>query len=95
MPMSLVYLGSYYGTCNANENMVDVFKNIEKEKNPKLPFNELRKVAIEAPKGTEFIINNTTIIMPSTGHFELGVDWVQISSLIFKTSVDANIIYMY
>lgn len=95
MLLSMVYLGSYYGACPAGENMVDLFKANEKEKRPDLPFKTVRKIAIEAPAGTVVHINETEIVMPSSCYFELGLDWVQIYSLIFDSAVDVNIIYMY
>lgn len=93
--LSLAYLGSYNGICDANVNLVDVFKKIQKEKRPNISFNTIRKIAIEAPSKTEFTINDVDIIMPSTGIFELGLDYVQIEKLVFKNSVQVNIVYLY
>ena len=93
--MSIVHLGSYCGTCEANKNVIDTFKETEKEKNPSMSFDAVRKIAIEAPAQSELEINGVTITMPSTGIIEFGLDLIQITSLIFKTDVSANIIYMY
>lgn len=93
--LSLVSMGSYNGTVVANENLIDLFHETEKEKHPNRFFSTVRKIAIEAPSETKFIINDVEIVMPSTGIFELGLDYVQIEKLIFESSVKVNIIYMY
>lgn len=93
--ISIVHLGSYHKTCEANVNLIDVFKEDVKGKDPKMTFNYVRKIAIEAPPETELVVNDIDIIMPSTGIFELGLDYIHINNLVFKSSVDVNIIYMY
>ncbi len=93
--VSMVHLGSYYGICKSNKNMIDTFKEIEKKKNPSMTFDAVRKIAMEAPAQTELEINGVKIIMPSTGIIEFGLDFVQITNLIFKSDVSVNIIYMY
>lgn len=93
--VSIVNLGSYYGICKANKNMIDTFKEVEKKKNPSMVFDTVRKIVMEAPAQTELVINGVNIVMPSTGIIEFGLDFVQITSLIFKSDVNVNIIYMY
>lgn len=92
---SLAHLGSFHGVCAANTDMVKWFKEAERIKNPKIPFVSVRKIAIEAPAETLFTINDIEIKMPSTGIFELGLDYIQIYTLTFKDDVDVNIVYMY
>lgn len=92
---SLLNMGSYQGKCQANINMVDIFKANEKVKNPSLYFKTIRKIAIEAPVKTSIYINDVKIVMPSTGIFELGLDYIQITKLEFKEPVEVNIIYLF
>lgn len=93
--VSLVHLGSFHDTVTANENLIDTFITNAKQTNPSIHFNAVRKIAIEAPAGTQFSINGVDLWMPTTEIFELGLDYVQITSLIFKSSVSVNIVYMY
>lgn len=55
----------------------------------------MRKIAIEAPAKTKVTVNDVDITMPSTGMLEFGLDYVQITNLVFETDADVNIIYMY
>ena len=93
--VSKVHFGSFYGTATANVNTVDVFKEAEKVKHPQFDFNTVRKIAIEAPAKTKVTVNDVDITMPSTGMLEFGLDYVQITNLVFETDSDVNIIYMY
>lgn len=93
--MGLVSLGSFVGTVDADKNLVEQFKAEQKKKHPTLNFDEIKKLAIQAPEATEFSINGENFVMPSTGIFELGYGLVDVYELIFKTSVDANIVYMF
>lgn len=93
--MGLVSLSSFVGTVDADKNLVEQFKAEQKKKHPTLNFDEIKKMVIQAPEATEFSINGENFVMPSTGIFELGYGLVDVYELIFKTSVDANIVYMF
>lgn len=93
--MGMAHLSSYVGTVDANKNLVEQFMNTQKEKYPTLYFNEIKKIAIQAPEKTEFSINGEDFVMPSTGIFEVGYGLISIKELIFKTSIEANIVYMF
>lgn len=93
--VSSVNIGAFYGVCPVEINLVDLFRKTEKEKNNQIWFKSLRKIAIEAPPKTQFKINDTTFTMPSTGIFELGLDFVQIHTLIFTNEAEVNIVYLY
>ena len=97
--MSKGTLGSFNGTTTANVNMVDIFKREELAKHPNstLAFSSrmiIKKIGIQCPAGTKVIINGCDIPLV-TGVFELGYGQIDVSSLVFKESVAANIYYMY
>ena len=96
--MPQAYLGSFNGTVTPDVNMLDIFKKKELEDNPDsiLKFAKLivKKIAISAPAGTAVKINGKEIPMP-TGFFELGLNQVDIASLVFSEAADVNIYYMY
>lgn len=93
--MGLVSLSSFVGTADAGKNLVEQFRTDQKTKHPTLHFDEIKKLAIQAPEETEFSINGENFVMPSTGIFELGYGLVDVHELTFKTSVDVNIVYMF
>ena len=98
--MSKGILGSFNGTVTAGVNMVEIFKQneISKHENSILKFADfmtLRKVGIQCPAGTVVSINGCAIPVPSSGVFELGFDQINVTSLVFQDSVEANIYYMY
>lgn len=96
--MSQAHLGSFCGTVTPNVNMLDIFKKKEIEDNPNSILNFgsliLKKFGISAPAGTKVIINGKEIPL-FTGVFELGMNQIDISSLVFPESVNVNIYYMY
>ena len=93
--MGLVSLSSFVGTVDADKNLVEQFKDEQKKTHPTLNFDEITKLAIQAPEATDFLINCDNFVMPSTVIFELIYGLVDVYELIFKTSVDANIVYMF
>lgn len=93
--MGVASLSSYVGTVDADINLVEQFRATQKERNPSLSFKDIKKLAIQAPAKTEFSINGEDFVMPSTGIFELGYGLVNVSKLVFKSSVDVNIVYMF
>ena len=96
--MSQAYLGSFNGTVTPNVNMLDIFKKKELEDNPHsvLQYGKLvlKKFGISAPAGTIVEINGKEIPL-FTGVFELGLNQIDISSLVFNEAVDVSIYYMY
>ena len=82
--MGLVSLSSFVGTVDADKNLVEQFKAEQKKKHPTLNFDEIKKLAIQAPEATEFSINGENFVMPSTGIFELGYGLVDVYELIFN-----------
>lgn len=93
--MALYKLGSFKGAITTNENLVENFKQTAKEKFPTYTFSSVKKVAIEAPAGTRLQIESVDITMPSTGIFELGLDYVEINSIVFLDDAEVNIVYLY
>lgn len=96
--MSQANLGCFSGAVTAGINMVDVFKARELEENPNsiLKFGDmvLRKFGISCPAGTKIQINGKEITV-FTGIFELGMNQIDIVSLVFPEAVDVVIYYMY
>lgn len=72
-----------------------MYSKKQKRLNTQFDFNTVRKIAIEAPAKTKVTVNDVDITMPSTGMLEFGLDYVQITNLVFETDSDVNIIYMY
>ena len=96
--MSQAHLGSFNGTVTPNINMLDVFKANEIADNPNSILNYgdlvLKKFGISCPAGTNVIINGKKIPM-FTGNFELGMNQIDITSLVFEDAVNVNIYYMF
>lgn len=96
--MSQAHLGSFNGTVTPNINMLDVFKKNEIADNPNsiLNFGDmvLKKFGISCPAGTTIFINGKEIPV-FTGVFELGMNQIDITSLVFSEAVDVNIYYMF
>lgn len=96
--MSQAHLGSFNGTVTPNVNMLDVFRQNEINDNPNSVLNfgklVLKKFGISAPAGTVVKINGKDIPL-FTGVFELGMDQIDISSLVFTEAVNVNIYYMF
>ena len=74
---------------------MDKFKSDQKKRHPQLCFGDIKKLAIQAPSNTEFLLNGENFMMPLTGIFELGYGLVNVYELIFKSDVDVNIVYMF
>lgn len=96
--MSQAHLGSFNGTITPNVNMLEIFKKKEIEDNPNSILNYgdlvLKKFGISAPAGTKVKINGKEIPL-FTGVFELGMNQIDISSLVFPEAVNVNIYYMF
>lgn len=91
-------IGSFNDTVTAGVNMVEVFKENEKDLPNKWPHSQgfsIQKIAISADPGTVFSINGAEIAMPRTGIFETDVGMIEIESLIFDQAVSVCIVYLY
>ena len=71
-------------------------KEIEDNPNSILNFGDmvLKKFGISAPAGTVIEINGKEIPL-FTGVFELGMNQIDITSLVFPEAVSVNIYYMF
>ena len=96
--MSQAHLGSFNGTVTPGVNMLDIFRKKEIEDNPNSILNfgklVLKKFGISAPMGPVIQINGKEIPL-FTGVFELGMNQIDISSLVFPEAVNVNIYYMF
>lgn len=96
--MSQAQLGSFNGTVTPGKNMLETFKENELSINPNsiLRYGDmvLKKFGISCPAGTLVEINGREIPI-FTGLFELGMDQMDITSLVFPEAVDVNIYYMF
>lgn len=91
-------LGSFNGAVTPNVDMLAIFKEKELTLNPNstLKFSPMiiKKIGIQTDAGTVVKINGSDIPIVS-GVFELGFGQVDIYSLVFTSSVNASIYYMY
>lgn len=96
--MSQVHLGSFSGTVIPGINMLDVFKQNERAENPNSILNfgrmSLKMLSMSCPAGTKVKINGKEIPLFS-GVFELGKDWIDITSLEFSEAVEVNLYYLF
>lgn len=96
--MSQAHLGSFSGTVTPNVNMLDIFKQNERVDNPNSILNfcqmSLRKLSMSCPAGTKVKINGEEIPL-FTGMFELGMDQINVTSLVFQEAVEVSIYYMF
>jgi hypothetical protein len=96
--MSQAHLGSFNGTVTPNINMLEIFKQRERAENPNSILNfgqmSLRKLSMSCPAGTKVKINGKEIPL-FTGVFELGMDQINVTSLVFPEAVDVNIYYLF
>ena len=91
-------IGSFNDTVTAGTNMVEVFKENEKDLPNKWPHSQgfsIQKIAISADPGTVFTLNGAEITLPSTGIFETDVGMIEIESLVFEEAVPVCIVYLY
>ena len=94
----LSHLGQYQGTVEADKNLIDVFKQreIERHENSFLKFSPLviKKLGIRCEQGTMVEINGDSITINS-GVFELGFEVMDVTSLVFPSATEVDIIYGY
>lgn len=92
-------LGSWIGTTEAGQDMIPILRTKEEARTdrPKSVKDGLAifQLGINAPEGTEIAINGETIRIPQAGVFQLIYGLIELKSLVFKTAVDANIVYVY
>lgn len=91
--------GSWIGTTTADTDMIPILRAKEEARTSphKSVANgfSILQLGISAPKDTEIEINGETVRLPSTGVFQLGYGLIELESLVFKSAVSANIVYVY
>ena len=96
--MSQTTFGSFSGAVTPGVNMLDIFRENERKENPNSVLNfgrmSLRMISMNCPAGTVVKINGKEVPL-FTGVFELGKDWVEITSLEFPEKVDVNLYYLF
>lgn len=96
--MAKAIIGSFFGTATKDVDLVPIFRENELEihsdsflKTEKLI---VKKIAIAAPAGTKFIINDSEFLMPGNS-FELAWGIIDIGSLKFVQDTVVTIVYAY
>lgn len=91
-------MGSFFGSVEANTDLIPIFKENEIKKHPEsfLRFSPLiiKKIAIAAPSATKLMINGIEFLMPANS-FELAYGLVDIESLEFCENTSVTITYIY
>lgn len=96
--MAMVTIGSFFGEAQKDVDLIPIFRENELSKNPnsflKTAKLVIKKIAISAPKGTKFKINDAEFLMPSST-FEIAYGVVDIQKLSFSENTEATIVYAY
>lgn len=96
--MAMVTIGGFFGEVQKDVDLIPIFRENELSKNPnsflKTAKLVIKKIAISAPKGTKFKINDAEFLMPSST-FELAYGVVDIQKLSFSENTEATIVYAY
>ena len=96
--MAMVTIGGFFGETQKDVDLIPIFRENELSKNPnsflKTAKLVIKKIAISAPKGTKFKINDAEFLMPSST-FELAYGVVDIQKLSFSENTEATIVYAY
>lgn len=96
--MAQSIVGSYFGTVEEGVDLVPIFRNNELQRHPdsflKMSGLVIKKIAIAAPSGTKFKINDTEFLMPSNS-FELSYGMMDINKLVFSQETTVTIAYAY
>lgn len=87
-------LGSFVGTVTAGVDMIPILAQ-GKTPPPQSTGFIIRKIAIHGIKGLKFTVNDAEIELTDSGIFETSEDMVEIRRLIFQTSDNVNIRYLY
>lgn len=98
--MAKASLGSFEGNTTANANMVEIFRQNEITANPNCHLKYahhmvLRAITINAPDGTEVRINGTRVTIGASGRYEIEIEQIDVTSLVFDSAVNVSIQYMY
>jgi len=66
--MAMVTIGGFFGEAQKDVDLIPIFRENELSKNPnsflKTAKLVIKKIAISAPKGTKFKINNSEFLIP-------------------------------
>ena len=91
-------IGSLTGTVTPGENLIQTIR--EKEAGAVKKYTNsagfaIQKIAISATPGTKFTFNGATIILPASGIFEVDLGMTEVESLIFESTTEACIVYLF
>lgn len=96
--MSKGTIGSYIGKAEAGVDLIPIFRQNELQIHPdsflKISSMIVKKIAIAAPAGTVFKLNDSNFLMPSLD-FELGYGTIDIKKLVFVNDTTVTITYVY
>ncbi len=96
--MAMLTIGSFFGEAQKDVDLIPIFRRNELSKNPdsflKTASLVIKKIAISAPKGTKFKINDAEFLMPGST-FELAYGVIDIQKLSFSENTEATIVYAY
>ncbi len=96
--MAMVTIGGFFGKAQKDVDLIPIFRENELSKNPnsflKTASLVVKKIAISAPKGTQFKINDAEFLIPEAT-FELAYGVVDIQKLSFSQNTEVTIVYAY
>ena len=96
--MAMVTIGGFFGEVQKDVDLIPIFRENELSKNPdsflKTSRLIVKKIAISAPKGTQFKINYAEFLIPEST-FELAYGVVDIQKLSFSQNTEVTIVYAY
>ena len=87
-------LGSWEGTVTAGEDMVPILAKGKSSAPFGIGFG-IRKIAISGVPGLRFTLNDAVITLTDTGIFETSEDAIDVNKLVFHTSDNVNIVFLY
>ena len=88
--MAMVTIGGFFGEAQKDVDLIPIFRENELSKNP----NSFLKIAISAPSGSKFKINDAEFLMPGST-FEIAYGVVDIQKLSFSQNTEVTIVYAY
>ena len=96
--MAMVTIGGFFGEAQKDVDLIPIFRENELSKNPdsflKTASLVVKKIAISAPSGSKFKINDAEFLMPGST-FELAYGVVDIQKLSFFENTEVTIVYAY
>lgn len=96
--MAMLTIGSFFGEAQKDVDLIPIFRGNELSKNPdsflKTASLVIKKIAISAPSGSKFKINDAEFLMPGST-FELAYGVVDIQKLSFSQDTEVTIVYSY